>query len=542
MKRRDFLKAAAACAPLTGCTPSARKPDLPPGVLLGASSDIGHRLRDGGFPAPDRVEQVPVLIIGAGVGGLSAAWKFDRSGFRDFRILELENEAGGNARYGRNAVSAFPWGAHYLPLPTREARAVRELLAEFGILQGDPHAPRPSYDERFLCHSPQERIHAHGVWQDGLIPLLGLAPAERQQIDRFHAHMAVLRAARDATGRRAFAIPVAYSSSAPEWRSLDAITMTQWMRRQGFDAPTLLWYVNYCCNDDYGTRADHTSAWAGIHYFASRNAEAANAGADAVLTAPEGNGWLIRRLRERVQERIQPGALAFRLQQDSEGIEVDAWLPVTRQALRIRARHVVWAGPLFPLPHIATHLPAHFRALMQEGDYAPWLVANLTLRDTPLQTPGAPLSWDNVLYGAPGLGYVLATHQNLALRPGPTVLTYYRAFADEPATTARKRLLTESRDYWAEAILSELERAHPDLRELTTQLDVFRHGHAMIRPLPGVVWDARRQALAKGWGRLQFAHADLSGMSVFEEANHHGVAAAEAILGRLGVTFTSSLA
>jgi hypothetical protein len=56
-----------------------------------------------------------------------------------------------------------------------------------------------------------------------------------------------------------------------------------------------------------------------------------------------------------------------------------------------------------------------------------------------------------------------------------------------------------------------------------------------------VIWDGARRALGKGWARVQFAHADLSGISVFEEANYHGVAAAEAILGRLGIPFRSSL-
>jgi hypothetical protein len=59
-------------------------------------------------------------------------------------------------------------------------------------------------------------------------------------------------------------------------------------------------------------------------------------------------------------------------------------------------------------------------------------VANLRLR-APLQDrPGAAPSWDNVLYGAPGLGYVDARHQSLSPVPGPTVLTYYRALGDVP--------------------------------------------------------------------------------------------------------------
>jgi hypothetical protein len=41
--------------------------------------------------------------------------------------------------------------------------------------------------------------------------------------------------------------------------------------------------------------------------------------------------------------------------------------------------------------------------------------------------------------------------------------------------------------------------------------------------------------------RLQFAHADVSSVSLFEEANHRGVLAAERVLHKLGVRFTTSL-
>src|SRR5450755_3791708 len=38
--------------------------------------------------------------------------------------------------------------------------------------------------------------------------------------------------------------------------------------------------------------------------------------------------------------------------------------------------------------------------------HAPWLVANLQLDAALDDRPGAPLSWDNVLYDSTGLGYV----------------------------------------------------------------------------------------------------------------------------------------
>ena len=146
-----------------------------------------------------------------------------------------------------------------------------------------------------------------------------------------------------------------------------------------------------------------------------------------------------------------------------------------------------------------------------------------------------------MLYGSAGLGYVVATHQRLQRNLGPSVITYYRALANSEPAAARRKLVETPREYWVSAILAELSRAHADLPRLTRRVDVFRHAHAMIRPLPGVITAAGRAALAQGWGRVQFAHADLSGLSLFEEANYQGVRAAEATLRQLGVRHSTSL-
>ena len=56
----------------------------------------------------------------------------------------------------------------------------------------------------------------------------------------------------------------------------------------------------------------------------------------------------------------------------------------------------------------------------------------------------------------------------------------------------------------------------------------MRYGHAMSVPLPGVRSSAALRALAAPQRRVQFAHADLSAYSVFEEALCHGVRAGRA--------------
>ena len=44
------------------------------------------------------------------MAGLSAAWRLDKRGFRDFALLEMLKQPGGNARSGENEISAYPLG------------------------------------------------------------------------------------------------------------------------------------------------------------------------------------------------------------------------------------------------------------------------------------------------------------------------------------------------------------------------------------------------------------------------------------------------
>ena len=168
-------------------------------------------------------------------------------------------------------------------------------------------------------------------------------------------------------------------------------------------------------------------------------------------------------------------------------------------------------------------------------------MANLSLRGFPEERRGAPPSWDNVLYDSAALGYVVATHQHLAAHQDRTVFTWYHALCDGPPDRERQRLLETPWAAWAEWILRDLAGPHPDIREQVIRLDLMRWGHAMVRPRPGLVWGAARQRVLNVQDRVLFAHSDLSGCSIFEEANYRGVLAAERVLASLGIPFASSL-
>ncbi len=492
------------------------------GRIVGPDRELGHRFRDGGFPEARRRERTRVVIVGGGIAGLAAAHELGKRGVDDLLLLELEATAGGNSRSGATAVSAHPWGAHYLPLPGPEAGEVTELLQELGAIAGRDSLGRPVYREEYLGQDPAERLFLHGRWHEGLVPQLGVTAPDRGQIDGFLSRMQRLRDHRGADGRPGFSIPLDRSSRDPELLALDQISFGTWLRHEGYTAAPLLWYVNYCCRDDFGLPADRVSAWAGLHYFAARHGEAANASGHAVLTWPEGNGWLVRRLRDPLGGRVRTGCAVFRVEERNGGVVVDVFDATARESVRITADRVVLATPDYVTQ----------RLLAAAGDgpsgrrpvYAPWMVANLTLDALPAGR-GAALAWDNVWYDSPSLGYIVATHQALDPVPRATVLTYYLPLDHADPVEARREALGRSWGEWRDRILEDVRIPHPDLPDHLVTLDVMVWAHGMVAPVPGYVWDSDRRGRPSRTGRLHRAHSDLSGISLFEEAYTQGVRA-----------------
>ncbi len=543
MNRRAFLQLVSALTSAGGFFSSCRNSPLHSitGELKGPSYQIGHLLRDGKIPAPSHEMTIPVVIIGGGVSGLSAAWKLKKAGFHEFQLFELEPECGGNARFGENRITPFPWGAHYLPLPTRESKAVVELLEELGAIEGFTTSGTPIYREQYLCFDPQERLYLHGRWQEGLLPLVGATRRDLDEYNRFKDLMLSYRHRRGNDGRKPFAIPMDFSSRDPDFLDLDRISMHEYLKSNHFDSPHLHWYVNYACRDDFGTSYSNVSAWAGLHYFASRDAGDEEIENTSVLTWPEGNGWIIRRLRESLATSITTHSLAFHIAPIKNAVLVDVYDFQTGKSTRIQAAHVVFSCPRFLGKYLLDPAAKDNPEISAEFEYASWMVANLSLKNFPIPRSGFPLSWDNVIYDSESLGYVVATHQSLKTFIPETVFTYYYAMTGSPASQERTRLLETDWKSWLDFIVRDLSKPHPEISQLITHVDVFRWGHAMVRPRPGFMWGGARQEAAKSIGNIHFAHSDLSGFSIFEEAQYRGILAAEEILKAYRIPFRSSI-
>ena len=301
--RRAFLSAG-----LIGLTAKAERPIA--GSFVNESYELGHRLRDRTpFPKPScGKSKFHSVIVGGGMAGLErGVGASDKRGFHDFTLLEMAEQAGGNARWGENEITAYPWAAHYVPIPNRNSALVRELFEELGLLHDG------QLDERQLCFSPQERLFLHGRWQEDLEPAIGATEEDRRQYRAFEERMREFRASGE------FTIPIDLGAKASLVHSgaLDRLSMADWLRQNRFTSPYLNWYANYACRDDYGALASSVSAWAGVHYFASRENED-----KGPFTWPEGNGWIAGRLLSKLGRYVKTGSVVYKIARDGRRLRV----------------------------------------------------------------------------------------------------------------------------------------------------------------------------------------------------------------------------
>lgn len=509
----------------------------PPLTIHRIGLPFGHQLRDGAFAGAQapRAQDCEVLILGSGAAALSALWFLARLGQRNVILAEGLERNGNNAAFVHGDLCA-PGGAHYLALPSRESVALRAMLADLGILESGVDSDTPRYREADLVFAPAERLRYQGRWQEALLP------QEDDDSRRFFALIQRLKRARGSDGRKVFAIPIVLSSQDSAWRALDRLTFAQWLAREGYRSPSLLWYLDYCCRDDYGAGAAQVSAFAGLHYFAARGHDS-----EAVLTWPDGLAHLSQLLRERsglqaldaLPDAVtlhfsQPAAInasAVRIRELDDRVEVLLRDNGSGALTLLRARQVICAMPLMVAARVVENAAA-YGLLAGRGDYAPWLVSNFVLHRFPAEGAGEALAWDNVIHGSGGLGYVAASNQLIRVaKPARTVFTAYTALNQGDPAAVRAWLLNAPDAELLAFAAQDLVAAYgKGFWRAVDAVVINVRAHAMRIPRPGYLDDAQLAAVRAHRSRLLFAHGDLGGYSVFEEAVFWGVEAARRVL------------
>ena len=543
---------------LPRCSSTAPKPstfDIP-GEIVGEASGIGHIVRqplsEALIPAPNG-KRYTAIIIGGGVSGVSAGWKLARAGVTDYVLLDLGDQLGGTSISGQvdwdsNTVGtnsiAFPWAAHYINTPPMEADCILEVLEDLQVVLGYTSLGWPIMNPDYILREPAERLFIENRWVEHLDPFSNGTQEDQQAFEEFQTDMLRWTLYRGADQRRAFTLPLEYSSADPEVRALDRITMQEYMRQKGWDSERLDWFVNYGCRDDYACPIDEVSAWAGIHYYACRYY------ADQLqdrfpvhtVTWPEGNAFLVDGMAQRFSSaNVRLNALVLSIRQQDDEVHVTFMDTQTRQFTTLRGQTAIYAGQKHIASYIIPDLPDEQKAVFQECQYTPWLTGSVHLKRPP-QTKQSTLAWDNVMYESDGLGYIAADHQTreTADVEGPSVLTYYLPFDREP-DIKRRELLDKGHNFWVNEIMKDLWEMHPGIEKDITRIDLYKWGHAMIRPTPNFIWHPDRVLRGRPFGRIFFANADVTGLPLFEEACYSGIRAAQGAMEALQIPYANSI-
>jgi hypothetical protein len=340
------------------------------GAFAGIDLERGHALRDllaqGPLPAPTLVRRAQVIIAGGGVAGLAAARSAAPG--RGARLCA--------AGAGRPPAATAGPGGEWRGLPAgralparagRHAPEVQDLLEELGLRQRV--AGRWQYDERHLCHSPQERLYFEGEWQEGLLPVQGVGEARWRNTAAFRRPWPLPRA-----------LPASPCRSLPHWmqkrplapahQALDAMTFEAGCSSRAWTTRT--------CAGTWTTAAATTTAPAvaacrpgpGMHYFASRHGfhapgEAVAEDREGVLTWPEGNGWLTQQLAAPLQGaagQLHTGTSVLRIAETRRGVEVDAFNHHSGQCGALAgAERCVVALPVFVAARVVQNPPDFLR-------------------------------------------------------------------------------------------------------------------------------------------------------------------------------------
>ncbi|OJX37201.1 MAG: hypothetical protein BGO87_14750 [Flavobacteriia bacterium 40-80] len=492
--------------------------------ITGTNHLLGHRLWTKDFPVPTEKERYKFVIIGGGVSALSAARALIKTNEEDFVLFELEGIAGGNSSSGSNNYSAYPLGAHYVPAINLHHKELAVFFEEENIITGYQDG-KAVYHPEYVCHSPQERLFIDYQWVEGIEPNNRLDDDCNGQFLRFSSQMKDYRSAKGTDGRFIFDLPLAYSSTDADYLTLDKLSMKDWMEQEEYIHPNLLWYVNYCCMDDYGQGIDRVSAWAGIHYFTSRKHDLYSEHQE-LLTWPEGNGFLIKCLEKYVKGKQFLQHVVYNIDVQKDKVVLNVFDERRNISKQIYAERIILATPQY----INRYLLPDRKINYGKFCYSPWILATLVLERFPL-SEGAELSWENVIFQGKGLGYIYNQHQNLTQYESPFVITYYRALDGGNLKEERKKLQRYSDEYWKNEVLEDLKTVHPEIEKYLVSIEIFKRGHGMISPSINFLFsEDKKEALKPIGDKVFFAHTDLSGISLFEEAFYQGTRAVEQML------------
>jgi spermidine dehydrogenase len=539
--------------------------------------EAGHKMRDGAYAHAipiDTQENFDLLIVGAGLSGLGAAYYFGKATGGAQRCLVLENHPmfGGNCKQNEFMVDGQrligPQASNDFGVPrVGSGNQMDELFTElripreFAWAEWDPsleplRIARDNYSHMDGINDTQVDVAYNfgGKWAHNIFAnnLDGAPFPDNVKRD--------LLTWRKTTGR-----------SEDTARHLDSITYQQYLEKELGLNPEVTRFVEPVVGLICGATPDAVCARAAHNQVIPTSAH-------ANISFPGGNTTFARHLVKALIPNSMPGDLNFAgvlnnsvnfkaLDQPNQPARIRLGATVVRvehygngvrvtyehggKLYRTRGKAAVVASAGWVNRHIIADLPENIHAAYDEFNHAPALSVNVALRQWRfLYKLRAPA----VRYFDGDFGWSCNIRQSMIagsfappLHPDkPIVLTFYTGIYErgrspkEQGDRGREKLLTTSYAEYESRIRKQMNslfaeagfNASTDLAGIVLN----RWGHARVIQPPGFYYGrdgnpSPRQLVQNGFGKIAIAHSELNGHQNATGALAQGKRAAEQMAG-----------
>ena len=416
-----------------------------------------------------RPREVEVLVVGAGLAGLTAARALDGAGI-SFAVLEARDRVGGRTFSRGVGDVVFDLGGQYVG---EKQTRILALARELGLHQ----SPTPHEGKTWI------ELAGRRASYRGAIPKLPISALLQVQLFLWLL---------DRAGRE---IPPGEPWKAANAARFDAHTVESWWRRfvVGRSARAMLRLTNRMT---FGVEADEMSLLSLLQYTSSAHGlshmTAIEHGSQQAYFV-EGTQSLSTRIAEKLGDRVVLGVPVRRIAQDDQGVSVHgdggSW----------RARHVIVAVPPLLAGQIDYEpaLPSARTALTQRFP-AGAVIKCIALYERPFWRERGFSG--EVISDAGAVGYAL----DATKAGGPPALVGFmegapaRAWSGRPPDERRRTVLTELARYFGDEALTPVEyfdqdwAAEPWTRGCSAGFAVpgalSRYGHALRAPCGRIHW------------------------------------------------------
>jgi monoamine oxidase len=468
--RREFIKYVVAGSVTAGCPVGATlfaAPDSGPPAphMDGEHFELCHQIRDGhAFERPAPTKQVGVVIIGGGVGGLSAGYFL---GGKDWLLLEKEDHFGGNAYQEDYQGQPFATGSAY----AYRGDDGDHLASELGLKLLPVDNPDPTIVNQTFVPD---------TWKAGLDHL----PYPKEVVASFKKFRDEL-------------MKIDLRARAME---MDAQPLANFA--MNYAAEITQWWDGYGLSNWGATTAD-SSALVGIAALQGL----IKGDDDLRVILPGGLGCITQRLVERLlpkyQERMLGEATVLAVVPGADSVNV-TYLRAA-QVTTVSAKAVIVCVPKYIASRLIQPLPSEQRTAMRHTRYAPYPVVNVIF-DKPVYNRG----YDNWCPGNSFTDFIVAdwTVRNTpGYRQKNNILSFYTPLREDQRSTL---LAEEECKSLAARVLADFQRLMPQLNAQPREVRIYRRGHPMFMATPGQ-FTKNRLLAAQPLNRIYFGNADSSG-------------------------------